>query len=327
VSAFTDRLDAALDRVHHWFFDPVPAFGMLICRIGLGGVLFLGYLTRWPYVEELYGPTGFAGYDFIMRYPESAHAGWPMTYPVEVLKHVSTSEPIWALYLLLLATSLAFALGVRPKIAGTIALVVHILFVARNPGAMWGWGTMIQPFMLYGICAASERNWSLGGWLRARRERARGQSVTPTDWTLPAWPQRLFQIHIACAFLVLWSRFHEQSWLDGQALPYALMNRDWSRLDFDFFPYFPLLEIASRMALFLETAAPLMLFIKPIGKYWALGLMGLFATLVITTSVGWWDFMMMTVLVLFLPPEWIARLPWPREARTMPSSDGDAEGA
>ena len=89
------------------------------------------------------------------------------------------------------------------------------------------------------------------------------------------------------------------------------MNRDWSRLDFDFFPYFWVLEIASRIALGLETLAPLMLFIKPIGKYWALALIGLFATLVVTTSVGWWDFMMMTVLVLFLPPEWVARLPWP----------------
>ena len=170
---------------------------------------------------------------------------------------------------------------------------------------------MLQPFMLYVICGANRQQWSVSQWWRARRDPAEA----PVEWMMTAWPQRLFQIHITCAFLVLWSRFHEQSWLDGQALPYALMNRDWARFDIDFFPYFGLLEIASRMALVLEVGAPIALWIPEIRKYWALGLMGLFASLTITTSVGWWDFMMLTVLVFFLPTEWLARLPWPAEGR------------
>ncbi len=248
-----------------------------------------------------------------------------MPFRFEHLRLFSTSGPIWVLYLTLLASSLSFAMGIRPKLSGTVATLLNVLFVARNPGATWGWGMMIQPFMFYTIFAASDKQWSVRGWWRTYR----GKPRDPTQWTCPAWPQRLFQIHVTCVFLVLWSRFDEQSWLAGQALPFVLTNRDWGRFDFDFSPYFGVLEVASVAALALECAAPIALWIRPIGKFWALALIGLFATLVVTSSVGWWDFMMMFVLAVFLPTEWLARFLAFADAPTRPaesSSDVTCDG-
>jgi hypothetical protein len=51
-----------------------------------------------------------------------------------------------------------------------------------------------------------------------------------------------------------------------------------------------------------------MLWVPKVGRWWALALIGMFATLVVTTAVGWWDFMMLFALTAFLPNEWLAAM-------------------
>lgn len=296
-----------MTSLRRWLFDPVPAHGLVVLRIGLGGVLFLAYLLRWPWVDALYGPEGFAGYAYFQRFPESGPVGWPGVQHFDWLQQVPSAAAIWALYLALLLSSLCFAAGVRPKLTGTVALVLHALFLGRNPGATWGWATMMEPFLAYAILGSDGRLGSLPGWLRRRR----GTDAEAEDWTLPAWPLRIVQVHVACSFLALWSRIDEGSWLSGQMLAVALVGREFSRLDIDWVPFLGALELAGIAALILELGAPVALWIRPIGKYWALALMGMFLVLVCTTSVGWWDFMMLVALATFLPTEWLARFVGP----------------
>ena len=306
MSALRGPARISLRPLKQWLFDPVPVHAMVIGRIGLGSVLVLAYLSRWPLVDRIYGPDGFAGYAYFQRFPESGPIGWdPTHYQLfEYLQYVSSSGTIWALYLALLVSSLCFALGAAPRVSGTIALVLHSLFLSRNPAASWGWATMLKPFLIYVILADTARHYSVVAWLRGRM----GSTVSPKPWTTSAWPVRLLQVHIACVFVVLWTRLNEDSWLSGQMLPAAMMSRDWARFDIDWFPYIRYLELAGIGALILELGAPIALWIKPIAKYWALGLMGLFATLVLTTSVGWWDFLMLVVLTVFLPQRWLERV-------------------
>ena len=95
-------------------------------------------------------------------------------------------------------------------------------------------------------------------------------------------------------------------------LPVALERREFARFDLDWFPFFGVLEILGIVALVLELSAPLALWIKPIGKYWALALMGMFLLLIVATAVGWWDFMMLFILTAFLPEAWLAPIVGPR---------------
>ena len=297
-------LPAWLRPLRRWLFDPVPMHSMVICRIGLGSVLFLAYLSRWPLIDPIYGPDGFAGHAYFERFADSGPVGWPLVQLFDQLQHVSSGAAIWALYLALLASSLCFALGVWPRVSGTIALVLHTLFVGRNPAATWGWATMVKPLLLYTILASTGRQASLVTWMRG----VMGSRVVREEWTASAWPLRLLQIHISCVFLALWTRIDEASWLSGQILSVALTNRMWARLDIDWFPFFQYLEALGVVSLILELGAPIALWIKPIGKYWAVALMGMFATLVATTSVGWWDFVMLFALSVFLPSSWLQRV-------------------
>ncbi len=122
-------------------------------------------------------------------------------------------------------------------------------------------------------------------------------------------------MHVLIVFFVVWDRIDEQSWLTGQMLAAALVNRHWGRFDIDWRPYLGLLEYPAKIALVLELGAPLLLWLKPIGKFWALAMIGMFFTLAVTTSIGWWDFTMMVSFVIFLPATWLMRIMTPSAYR------------
>ena len=221
-------LFAATER---WLFDPLPNHALLINRVGLGLVLFLAYGSRIGMIDVLYGPEGMVGAAFFEGYPEEPNVGWPGVYAFTQLRQVQSIEFIYALYTLLLASSLAFAAGLWPRVTGTAALLLHILFVGRNPGATWGWATMIKPFLFYATLAARRDriacridHWSRRVWPDARVDDRR---LAPAP---AAGPDRLRVLRVV------------GSLRRGQMLSAALVSRDWGRLDIDWFPYFEWLE-------------------------------------------------------------------------------------
>jgi hypothetical protein len=285
------------------FFAPRAIHALVFCRIGFGSILFVAYLMKWPHVQTLFGPDGFGGASTLARSPLGSVTR-ELEAPVEWLSGVTSAEWIWALYFLLLLSSLCFALGFRTRTAGVIALVLHTLFHARNAYAFFGWPIMMKPFMLYVLMAPVGRFGSLDAWLRRHRE-----PWTPVrEWVGPAWPLRLLQVHVCTMYAEAgWSRLTDPGWLKGEMVFVALTDRRFGRFDFDWYPYLALLKPPSYVAFVLEPLAPLMLWLPWIGPIWALGLVALHLGLEVFGNVGWWQLVMMTALVVFLPNEWLAR--------------------
>jgi hypothetical protein len=68
-----------------------------------------------------------------------------------------------------------------------------------------------------------------------------------------------------------------------------------------------LLVVGNYASLFLEVVAPIALWIPTIGPITALGLIILHAALEISTTVGWWQIVMMSAVTVFLPATWTHR--------------------
>jgi hypothetical protein len=285
------------------FFAPRAIHALVFCRIGFGLILFVSYLTKWPHVQKLFGPDGVGGASTLARSPLGSITR-ELEIPVEWLSGVTSAESIWVLYWILLVASLCFALGFRTRTAGVIALLLHSVFHARNAYAFFGWPVMMKPFMLYVLMAPVGRFGSLDAWLRRHRE----PLVPVRDWIAPAWPLRLLQVHLCTMYAEAgWSRITDAGWFKGEMVFVALTDRRFGRFDFDWYPYLPLLRPASYVAFILEPLAPLMLWLRVIGPLWALALIALHLGLEIFANVGWWQFMMMTTLSVFLPTEWLSR--------------------
>ena len=101
--------------------------------------------------------------------------------------------------------------------------------------------------------------------------------------------------------------------MSGDMLFVAIDGRTFGRFDFDWFPFIAELRWGGWVALWLEPLAPLMLWLKGIGRWWALALIGLHINLELFSRVDWWQPMMIPLLTVFLPAPWVcAALSAPR---------------
>ena len=121
-------------------------------------------------------------------------------------------------------------------------------------------------------------------------------------------------------YFVLWDRLATPSWQQGHLLYAALVDRSFARFEFDWTPYTGVLAVLCLAALFLEVCAPVLLWVKGIGRYWALLLIGFHLGIEISATVGWWNWMMITALLTFLPREWFE---WVRRRRPGPEGACD----
>jgi hypothetical protein len=286
-----------LDR----FFAPQPYAAMVVCRIGFGLLLFSIYLLELPDVPALFGPQGVAGAAMHARLPDPQAFRMLEVPAFDWLHRVESMELVWALYGLLLLSSLAFALGAWTRTAGVVALVLHLLFCNRNYYAEVDWATMFGAYLLYVVIAPSGRFLSVDAWRK-------GLPTPPArEWTGPGWPVRLLQMHLCTMYAVAgWGRLDQPGWLDGQMLFVALTDRWYGRIDVDWFALRPILEPLSYGAFLLEPIAPVALWLPRVRTLCVLALLAMHAMLGVLTMVSGWSPMMMIGLTVFVPPAWVA---------------------
>jgi hypothetical protein len=208
------------------------------------------------------------------------------------------------LYGLLLASSLAFTLGLYTRTAGTVAIALHLLFLAIHPLSHYGWASMIAPYTFYVVLSRAGEFASVDAWRKRRRDGA----PPPTD-LVPAWPMRLLQVHVAAEYFHTgFARIDDPLWLRGEALFEALTRTLFTRFTLDLELFMPALALLSYAVFLLEPLAAVLLWVPRVRTLCALALIAMHAILEILTNVGWWSFIMIGGLLTFLPPPWVARL-------------------
>lgn len=277
---------------------------MVIARVSLGLLIFFFYLRNLPHLQALFGPRGVGGHATLQRFPEIA-PGRALESALHFLHRVPSEELIWLLYLTLLAASLCFAAGAWTRTSGLIALLLHALFHAHNPSAYLGWAVMLKPYLFFVAMSGAGRYASIDAWRRGGL--SAGKRLE--DWMGPAWPVRLLQMQLCTMYAAAgWSRLDDPAWLSGNMLLYALDGRTFGRLDVDWFPLASPLRTFSYGAFVLEPLAPFLLWVRGVGKWWALALIGMHVTLELMTDVSWWQWMMIPLLTVFLPTDWLCAL-------------------
>jgi hypothetical protein len=284
---------------------------MVLNRCILGGVLFFHAVSRLPEFAVLYGSSSGAWSTAFRELVAGFLAGDRVGHlPLSVVSLLAQlgSEPreavLVSLYGVLLAASLAFALGFFTRTAGCVAVALHLLLIAIHPLANWDWSRMVVPFTAYVVLSRAGDHVSIDAW--RRRRRAGGSS--PSHMA-PAWPMRLLQIHVvAMYFSAGFGRIDDPMWLDGRALFVALAQTLYTRFNLDLHLLGPALALLSYAVFVLEPAAAVLLWIPRIRTLCALALIAMHVTLEILTNVGWWNYIMIGGLLTFLPVPWVARL-------------------
>jgi hypothetical protein len=305
------RFSAGLDR----FFAPQPMLAVVIGRAVVGSILFLNYASKFSAVQSTYGPEGLGGARLHDRVAGIA-AGRALEEPAQWLHLVSSPVTIWILYSILLLASLSFAIGAFTRSSGAVALLLHTLFHAQMFTATLGWAVLLKSFLIFLIFSSSGAFASFDAWRRHRHDGTRAESVR--QWMGPGWPVRLLQMQVCAMYAITWLRLDDPGWRNGSMVFAAVGDRWYGRFEFDWFDVFPLLAVLSYLSLALELLAPVLLWVPGVARWWALGLIGLHANLELFANVGWWQPLMIAMLLNFLPVAWVAPLAeWPRRAFTV----------
>lgn len=303
------RSGGFFDRLADWFFAPAPLQPMVLNRIVLGSVLFLHAASRLPEFAAVYGSQSGAWSDPYRDFvgtvlgSQLALPLLPVVAAVAELAPAVRGPVVASLYAALLVSAGAFLLGFCTRLAGALAVVLHVFFLSLHPLSDWSWAQLIVPFAFYVVLSRAGEVVSLDGW-RARR---RGAPV-PT-WLAPAWPLRLLQIHVAVMYFHTGvARIDDPGWLHGDVLFEALAHTTFSRFDIDWYAWKAALVPLAYATFVLEPVAAFALWIPRLRTICALALLAMHAILELFTNVGWWNFMMAGGVACFLPAAWLSRL-------------------
>ena len=303
-------------RVRTWFLGLVPVHVMVANRIILGGVLFLHPLSRIFEFGLVYGSGSVAwsaGYREFAGRALGPDLGYPLSPWVAGLAGLDPElrgAILIGLYGVLLASALAFTLGLFTRPAGSLTIVLHMFFVTVNPLSHYSWARLLAPFALYVVLSRAGDYASLDAWRRRRGLVFPPGRAGRCDISLlvPAWPMRLLQLHVAAMYFHSgFSRIDDPGWLHGEVLFEALSSQLFSRFTLDLQGFRPLLTLLAYAVFLLEPLAAVALWIPRLRTLCALALLAMHVSLEILTNVGWWNYLMIGGLLAFLPPAWLVR--------------------
>jgi hypothetical protein len=272
---------AALDR---WFFGPTSVHPLVLCRILLGLVVVAAYLGFGSELRQLFGDGGINHYVLQARWDDIA----PIAPGV---------------YIAVLIAAIAFTLGLLTPVSGLVVFAGHVYFKPALETFADGWIQIIHAFVLYLSLSACNRFYALDRVI-ARCWRIELSS----DALAPAWPLRLIQCHIAAVYVgAALHRLDDPAWLQGQMVFSGLTTSLFFRFpSLDLYPIQRLLELVTWATWGLELVAPIALWIDRfrIRTVTVVLLLGMHAALELFSLTGYWQYMMIAVLVCFAPPRW-----------------------
>ena len=274
------KLQSAARAYDSFWFGQVSVDPLVVGRIGLGASMLAAYLLYIPYIDDLFGPEGLGDY---------------MLGSKHFIRHHT-----WTVWWITVISAFCFMVGLGTRLSGALLIFCHLAFIEPGRFFNWGWLPTVPAFLAYLSLGPSNARLSVDSWIKNRLF-----NIAPKD-EVPAWCQRLIQIHIIAIYLGAgWHRIGDGAWIRGEmvyeAVTYAYFSRfpgvDWSLFKLP-------LAIANYVAWGLELAAPVGLVVRKTRVWFALGLWGMHAGLEATSTVGWWQLMMMSVLFTYLPVSW-----------------------
>lgn len=270
-----------ISAVESWYLDPAPVYPIVAMRILLGLWMTLQYVLYAPYMADMFGPDGVV----VVMLDEST---W-------LIEHYRV---VW---FVLIGASFCYCVGFASRASGLLAIICHVAFHKHAWGFTWGDGTMGHAFIFYTLLGHPGARLSVDAWIRRR---LRPDSV-PRE-TIQAWPLRLIQLHVcAVYFMAAVNRIHSLGWLQGRMTAVAISNSLFTRFpNVEWLEYRAILWIATWYTWIVELLAPINLWRPRLRTTWVVLLIAMHLGLELSSTIGWWQFYMMTALITFMPPAW-----------------------
>jgi hypothetical protein len=250
---------AVLGQWNHFWFESDGVQQAQLFRFVFGLTLFLLYLARTPDLTLFYSDSGIMKMRF---FPELLE----MPFRYTVLDHFTGTSALWGFHITFLVSLLSMAVGFFPRISALLAFGLHLSFLRRNLGIVYGVDSLATYFLGY-LCLVPyglkrpflfsfrSQLTQVFSFFRIQPKAARKSSGEKSDsrsWsylrttTVGSAAFRLAQIQVCIIYA--YSGFHKlrgAEWWQGNAIWDVLANFQIARMDFSWASAFPSVLVAA----------------------------------------------------------------------------------
>jgi hypothetical protein len=289
-------LNKLLKAWDHFWFSPRKLVNLALMRILLiGTMLHLYFLRSWNidyFTDKWFMPRSLA----LETMDEFTRPLWGWFFWPD-----SMAGGIHALYVLML---LLLFFGVGGRVLAALTWVLHMGFLYRNYGAMFGADVIAGVFLFYLAFTDSCARLSILNFFKGKKPLRMESDV------LTSAMMRMMQFQICIIYAYTgFEKLKGLSWWDGTALWSVLANPQMVNMDWSFLRHVPLvIAVGSFTSIIFEVYFPAAM-LNPKGrKYWLV--IGVLFHLSIGLIMGLMHFslVMISTYFLFLAPEFLEGL-------------------
>jgi hypothetical protein len=272
-----------------FWFRPRPTSTLALFRIAFGVLVALWTLSFAPLLPVFFG-AGSA-------LPEAGAQG-PGVWSLLTLTGNTLGAAI-AIWLVLLLAAVALALGYRTRLAAVLVFV-GLMTVERHTPLVGNTGDgLLRILAFYLMFSPAGDALSLDRW-RLDRERF---------WEFPErapWALRLMQVQLSVVYLgTVWEKLQGETWRTGTAVSYSLRALEVQRVPPPsvVVESLALSQLMTLGTLALELALGILVWNRA-ARPWVLALgVVLHLSIEVSITVGFFSLTMLTLYLVFLPPD------------------------
>jgi hypothetical protein len=284
-----------VDGWRHFFFDPTSPATLGLYRIGLGIVLFLSNLGRFPCRDLFYGENG------IVRFQTINHFFPPFLPQWLFLRWLPLTEPqLEYFFVALLVLNIMFIFGLFSRITTILFFLGTLTLANRNPLVDNAGELILRCNLFYLMFTNPGSAYSLDRYIGKKRGLLPDKLEPISPWVI-----RLLQLQLSYVYIdTVYLKLDGLGWRDGTAMYYALNYLELRRFDLRFLFYnLPIIKFATYSTLIGEASVGTLIWFRKL-RYWMIGL-GVFLHegINLTMQFPVFQYAMMASLVIFISPE------------------------
>ncbi len=277
-------------RWQEFWFGPIDLLPASVFRLCFGIGIFVFYAWRLRDFSFLFSDAGILPYAMSRDiFPDFVTS----SIPWGLLATPSLALPLYLFFLLCL---FALAVGWLPRLGVVLTFCLHLVFVNRNPIAVYG-ADQIASCLLFYLCFIRS-----SAYLRLGK-RTRESDPLTSD-LLSTVGCRLIQVQLCIIYVYSGlAKAQGKSWWQGDALWNVLANGQLTSIDFSFLQNFPtVLTVMTYLVVLWETYFPCLVWLRATRTPSLLLGVFLHTLIGITMGIPFFSLFMISTYLLWIEP-------------------------
>ncbi len=266
----THPFDALQKNLFHFFTEPLSPHVWGVYRIAIAAFVLLQYLILLPDLSLIFGKNGIVLWGVTDNLVSRNLPTFGKIAEFSAFSSVDAQVLLFTVYTLFMGSLFFLLLGWRANWMAFLAWVLHMFFMHSSQLSAYGVEAFTNVVLFFAVFSPIGqsfvyRNGQFGSFV----------PIEPSAWSRVSL--RALQIHLCIVYLATGiEKMMGQEWWNGNAIWYSLMEEQFNQFDFSWLASVPLMaKIMGWSVLLLETGYPIFIWLKPIRKYWLIGILSL----------------------------------------------------